>query len=151
MARINDVVGLLSGLSKVTNEGANLVCKAVYSRFPFLANWCGTYCTNREKFTETAFEEDLPESFMYESIKSNGATKREYHTSARGSKRTSSQYSTQPRRRIHTNSALFHADAFVEDSHIAKPKYSKERKVPSSRIGRMAAFGGSMRLVLPRS
>ena len=151
MARINDVVGLLSGLTKVANEGANLACKAVYSRFPFLANWCDTYCPNREKFTENAFEEDLAENFMYESMKSNGATKREYHTSARGSRRISRQYTTQPRRRIHTSSTLFYADAFVEDSHIAKPKHSKERKVPSSRIGRMAAFGGSMRLVLPWS
>ena len=165
MAWMNDSFRMLSGLSKVAQECASMSVKCISNRAPFLAVLCDRYCPSRTTCTSSddmTFEEDLPQAYVYESMKEeSGAAhfpsppRRDYHTltvaAARHAPSNRVRGAWLQRRMLHTNTRMSYTELTVGNTRKAsqlderKPKWevsAKERKVPASRLGRMAAFGG---------
>ena len=161
MAWMNDSVRMLSGLSKVAQECASMSAKCVLNRAPFLAIFCERYCPRPTSSDEMTFEEGLPQSYVYESMREESGAphfpsppRREYHTMTPAAARhaTSVRVSGALQSRgFHTDTRMSYAELTVGSTREnrldkGKPKWkasAKERKVPASRLGRMAAFGGA--------
>lgn len=158
---MNDGVRMLSGLAKVAQECASMSAKVVSNRAPFLAVFCERYCPRADSSDEMSFEEDLPQTFMYESMREESGArhpseppKRDYHTLVAAAPRptiSSRAPGALLRRGFHTGTGMLYAELTVGSASAGgvekrKPNrkaIAKERKVPASRLGRMAAFGGT--------
>lgn len=161
MAWLNDSVRMLSGLAKVAQEFASMSVNVVSNRAPFLAIFCDRYCPRPTSSDEMTFDEDLPQTYVYESTReesgaphSPSTPKREYHTLTVAAARRATNNRVPgalQRRRLHTDARMLYAELTVGSTRAdrldkRKPKWkasAKERKVPASRLGRMAAFGGT--------
>lgn len=167
MAWMNDSIRMLSGLSKVAQECVSMYVNCISNRAPFLGILCDRYCPSRTTTTSTSsddmtFEEDLPQTYVYESMREESGAphspsppRRYYHTLTVAAARhapSNRVCGAQLRRRmLHTNTRMSYTELTVGNARRAsqldkrKPKWevsAKERKVPTSRLGRMAAFGG---------
>ena len=168
MSRLNDLAKVLTGVMQVAGEASAMFIKSVRLRAPFMTGLCDFFGPSKDSSFEFDLEEDLPDEFKYGTTSANGAksphegvrndTKRHYHTLRDVNEQA--RFGPGPytnssivRRGVHT-STLALADAVVNGHKPLKTPAnrkrvadSKERKVPATRLERIAAFGGVLECV----